>query len=490
MVKSWLFWTDSNGLHHYIAFKGSYAAKLPYRRRSDTNAFPKKYLHLDLLSPPEDEEMAYSFEFLTKEEAAENSEYHHWFPLGKILDLKEQDEVNDYLLDKDIMNNPDISKEKARFASKSLYRLHKIVHVNQSISYYLEQHSELDKVLNIFIRVNSGGTMLSYSDLLLSFATAQWKNIDAREEINGFVDEINGIGDGFNINKDIVLKACLVLCDMNDISFKVDNFSRTNMLKIESEWETITKALRGAVMLVSSFGFSRDNITSNNLFIPIAYYLKTIGLPNNYEVSSAVATDRQTIRRWFVSSLLKTVFSFNPDGALKPIRELIKMHGSSGFPLNEIIEQFKGTPRTIQFTEDDFDNIVWLKYGKRDTLPVLSILFPWADLRNKFHVDHIFPRSKFNKKHLQNNGVAESEANELIKNRDYIGNLQLLEGIPNQEKSDMDFDKWLAKIPAVNVANYKEKHLIPDVDLSIGNFSEFLAEREKLMIERLRQELQ
>ena len=55
---------------------------------------------------------------------------------------------------------------------------------------------------------------LSYSDLLLSFATAQWENRDAREEINGFVDEINQIGRGFNINKDIVLKACLVLCDI------------------------------------------------------------------------------------------------------------------------------------------------------------------------------------------------------------------------------------------------------------------------------------
>ena len=27
--------------------------------------------------------------------------------------------------------------------------------------------------------------------------------------------------------------------------------------------------------LISSFGFSRENITSNNLIIPVAYYLKT-----------------------------------------------------------------------------------------------------------------------------------------------------------------------------------------------------------------------
>ena len=55
----------------------------------------------------------------------------------------------------------------------------------------LEKSQELDKVLNHFIRVNSGGTPLSYSDLLLSIASAQWKTLDAREEITSFVDEIN-----------------------------------------------------------------------------------------------------------------------------------------------------------------------------------------------------------------------------------------------------------------------------------------------------------
>lgn len=113
-------------------------------------------------------------------------------------------------------------------------------------------------MLNIFIRINSGGTILSYSDLLLSIATAQWEQKDAREEINNFVDEINEIGNGFNFNKDFVLKTCLVLTDFSNIAFKVDNFNKSNMLKIESNWEDITKAIRLAVNLVSSFGFNRE----------------------------------------------------------------------------------------------------------------------------------------------------------------------------------------------------------------------------------------
>lgn len=472
----------------YIALKGTYASKLSYKRWDNPQAYPKKKLYLNLLSKPEDDTLEYEFEFLTDAEAKENDENHHWFLVGKILDLKELHEVMNYMIEAGLSSNPD--KEKAKFANRALSKLHTVVHVNGIISYYLEQSTELDKVLNIFIRVNSGGTTLSYADLLLSVATAQWKNRDAREVIIDFVDEINDIGRGFNIGKDIVLKACLVLCDLQDISFKVDNFSRTNMLKIESQWENITKAIRDALRLISSFGFSRENITSNNLIIPIAYYLKTIGLPNNFEVSTSRVEDRRKIKLWFVSSLLKRVFSFMPDGVLKPVREIIQKHGVNGFPTDQIFAHFKGTHRALQFTDDDINNLMYSKYGQGDTLVILSILYPWADLRHHFDVDHMFPKSEFTAKKLKAKGVPENKIDDFMANYNYIGNLQLLEGIPNIEKKAMDFEKWLKEVvPAGELADYKKKHFVPEVDLSFANFDVFLEEREKLLINQLRDEL-
>ena len=73
------------------------------------------------------------------------------------------------------------------------------------IAYYEEKEQDLEHVLNIFIRMNSGGTVLSYSDLLLSIAVAQWKDLDAREQIHALVDEMNETGDGFSFSKDLVL---------------------------------------------------------------------------------------------------------------------------------------------------------------------------------------------------------------------------------------------------------------------------------------------
>ena len=473
----------------YIGLKGSYAYKLSYKRWDNEQAYPVRKLYLNLLMASEDPENEYEFEFLTDSEAKNNDEKHHWFPVGKILDLKEQSDVNEYLIENDLSSNPD--KAKAKFANKALFKLHTVIHTTPIISYYLEQSKELDKVLNIFIRVNSGGTTLSYSDLLLSFATAQWDDKDAREEINTFVDEINEIGRGFNVNKDFVLKACLVLSDFNDISFKVDNFNKSNMLKIQAKWDDITKAIRDAMRLISSFGFNRENITSNNLIIPIAYYLKHIGLPDNFEVSSSSIKDRAKIKKWFTLSLLKRVFSFMPDGVLKPVRDIIQKNTTGEFPIADIINHFRGTNRTLVFTDEDINNLMYSKYGQGDTLVIMSILYPWADLRNNFHIDHMHPKSSFTKKKLQKRGVPEDSIEFYLENYNYLGNLQLLESIPNIEKSNMDFDKWLTEtVPSQALDDYKAKHFIPqNIDLSINNFEDFLDKRESLIIEKLENEL-
>ena len=89
------------------------------------------------------------------------------------------------------------------------------------LAYYEENSQEIDKVLDIFIRMNSGGTTLTYSDLLLSLATAKWQNLNAREEIYSLVDELNMIGNGFNFNKDNILKAALVLTDKRILNLEL-----------------------------------------------------------------------------------------------------------------------------------------------------------------------------------------------------------------------------------------------------------------------------
>lgn len=470
----------------YIGLRGKYAYRLPRRRWQDDSAFPDRVLYLNLLkrSDSDDLDMEYMFKFLTKEEAERKGDNVFWFRVGDILDIEKEYEVNNYLLKHQLLS---LDEEKAQFANETLFKLHSAIHKDRIINYYLEKGRSLDKVLNIFIRVNSGGTPLSYSDLLLSIAAAQWQEKDAREEITSFVEEINHVGDGFDFSKDFVLKACLVLSDFKDIAFKVDNFNRVNMLKIEEKWVDISGAIRLAVMLLYSLGYNRETLIANNAVIPISYYLLKKGSPHGFIDSSEYLSDRRAISKWLILSLLRRTFGGQPDTVLRPTREILADNHSS-FPLEEIADRFKGTIKSLTLNEDEINNLLFYRYAQNYTFSTLALLYPSLDFKNKFHIDHIFPRSFFTRKRLIAKGVKETDVDEYLQDYNYLGNLQLLEGMPNQEKSDMDFNEWLLQTypDKSDRRDYMKKHYIPDVDLSLSNFVTFLVERERLITDKLK----
>ncbi|HVM60410.1 MAG TPA: DUF262 domain-containing protein [Verrucomicrobiae bacterium] len=470
----------------YIGLRGSYAYKQPWKRWDNPQAFPVRRLYLNLLERAQegDNDLLYKFVFLTDEEATERDKNTFWFKVGDILNIESQADVNDYLLENEVMENR--PKEQARFANQTLFKLWEVVHKAPVINYFLERDESLDKVLNIFIRVNSGGTILSYSDLLLSIAAAQWKKRDAREEVTGFVDELNAVGDGFNFDKDLVLKSCLVLGDFKDIAFKVDNFNKENMLKIEGQWDEIKTALQYAVTLVSAFGYSRATLTANSAIIPIAYYLLRKGLPRNYDQAQRHDTDRNTVHQWLIFSLVKRVFGGVPDTVLRPVREIVR-DNSESFPLELIKDKFKGTTKSLQFSEDDIENILQSNYGQGYTFSTLALLYPTLDFRNKFHIDHIHARSYFTRARLKKEGVADEDLEFYMDAADRLPNLQLLEGVVNQEKLAAKFKDWLQQTcPSRQArAEFWSKHFIPDVDLSLANFPEFYSERREALKKRL-----
>lgn len=475
----------------YIGLCGSYAYKDKAKRWNNDSAFPQRFLYLNLLKKYTDEEdlgLEYDFFFLTETEAqekqSEKPQDYFWFKVSDILKFREKFEINDYLIENDLMQLP---KETSQFANRTLFKLFSIIHEERIINYFLEKHEELDKVLNIFVRINSGGTQLSYSDLLLSIASASWQNREAREEITSFVDELNENGDGFNFNKDFVLKTSLVLCDFPNIAFKIDNFNKTNMRTIEQKWGEVTESLRLTVNLIESFGYSRDTLASNNALIPIAYYLLKKENPSSFVQSKHFQEDREKIQKWLTLSLLKRAFSGQPDAVISPIRQIISKSFET-FPLAEIVESFRGKSKSIIFNEDDIEALFSYYYGSAYTFATLAVLYPTLDFRNRFHIDHIFPKSLFRRKTLLKSGVVENKIDEFIENIDYLANLQLLEGVPNMEKSNKDFQEWLFQTyPNVQARqDYMEKNYIPDIDLSLTNFDDFFDKRTELMREKFK----
>ena len=245
-----------------VGLRGSMAWKRPHLWANNPSAYPKRKLFLDVLWQPDDsneEGLKYRFEFRKNGSSQDDSEC--WFPVYEILSMEGGVAIFDW-----IANRLPISDAQARHAYTAIDRLHSVVHKEHVIAYYQEKDQKLDRVLQVFIRMNDGGTPLKHSDLLLSMAVAQWRQHDAREEIHTLVDELNRIGVGFAFSKDLVLKAGLMLSDIN-VGFNVNNFSREHMAKFEDRWEDVKTVLTLTVRLIADFGFSSANLKSTPLHI-------------------------------------------------------------------------------------------------------------------------------------------------------------------------------------------------------------------------------
>lgn len=473
----------------YVALTGTYAKKMPYYKWSSSHAFPAKRLYLNLLKPSDELEVEYDFKFLTEDEA-KPQEGHYWFECSKILEITDMSKISMYLMKNKLMDTSFYSEQESEFAINTLNEFFNVIHQKGTISYYLEEGEELDKVLQIFIRINSGGTKLSYSDLLLSIATAQWKDKDAREVIHEFVDTINQIGDGFNFNKDIVLKSCLVLADF-DVKFKVDNFTKENMAIIESNWDKSSAAMRTSIELVSKFGYNRDNLAATNTIIPIAYFIYKNGFEESILHSSHRANDRKAVKEWLARVLLKGTFGGQPDSIYPKMRDLINAN-LGRFPLAETIAHYKGSRKSISFTEDDIDNLLELQYGNAKTYSVLTLLYPGLNNAYKYHQDHIHPQSFFSKPKLRKLGVSEQNIELFLNNYNKLPNLQLLEATSNVEKSGQAFEKWLSKnfMTSESYESYLIQNLIaPSQSLIFTDFLSFFEQRKQNIKNRFMQML-
>ncbi len=467
-----------------IGLCGSMARRLPYKWKNNPNAYPVKHLYLDLLAEHGDADDGgekYRFEFLTAEQAQSGNPDECWFKVGDILGMRNGPPMLAWLNDR-------LPQEKTTQAFTVLDQLFQVVHNLRLISFYEEKSQSLEKVLNIFIRTNSGGTVLSYSDLLLSIAVAQW-SADARTQIHALVDELNDTGDGFGFSKDLVLKAGLMLSDIGSVGFKVENFSRTNMEVLEQKWPEVQRSLIVAVQLLASFGFSGKTLRADSSILPIAYYIQKRGLDSKYITRSQYADDRKKIQLWLTRSLLKAsgIWGSGLDTLLTAIRDVISNQGTEAFPEEALYEVMAKRGKSLAFTDAEIEELAEMEYGDKRLFTLLTMLFPFVDVaRHHFHIDHVFPVVRFTKPKLRKAGVDDDDLEDFKDMANRLPNLQLLEGGENIiKKASMPAD-WLEETMNKDARkNYCDNHLVGAVPESLTGFRKFYDARKKALKERI-----
>lgn len=464
----------------YIGLRGSYAYKMPRKWWKDTEeCLPTRKLYLNLGAPVRqqyDNQKTFDFRFLSKsdiENFKRTKDDYIWFEVGQILDLDSTKKVMRYLSDNNLADND--------YACDTLSTLYDAIHVNPLINYYLQEEQEPDKVLDIFIRTNSGGTPLSFSDLLMSIASANWKKIDARKEINSIVTEIYDIGrPGFLIDKDFVLKTCLVLF-VDNIKFQLKNFTYENVQLFETNWDKVKKSIIAAFTLFEKLGFNNSTFRAKNAAIPVIYYIYYNDLADAIVKVTYDAEDKKGITKWLTLTFIKSIFGGQTDSVLVSMRKVLKETDNKKFPAKELMDAFKNDPtRNYSFDDEFIDGLLEAQKDSNDAFYVLHLLYPNLDYFNQdFHQDHLHPATTFYDADKLIASVPEEDREFASdpKNWNSISNLQLLNGLMNESKNDTSLADWVSK----NNIEKKSLFVNDSTSLEIKDFKNFIIERRSIM---------
>ena len=457
-----------------IGLRGSY--RYFFRRWRKTRLYLNLLWNHDNDNP---EELTYQFLFKEDDQPLPRTDFaQYWYRVGDILNFEDAEDAKDAIENK-LIGFPEDEQKRAK---RLIGKLHSVVNVSKIINYYEEKSDNYDKVLEIFIRTNTGGQKLEYSDILLSTATAKWRNLNAREEINSFTDEINKIGVGYNFGKDFVMKGAMYLTEDLPIQYKLSSFTQSNLEKIEDHWDTTKEAIRNTVSLISRYGFSDKNLVTKLALLPIAQYLRNIG-NKNYVSSSKVddVKDQNNIQKWLIFIILKNGLGGSSDTKLTQMRRIVDMKYDR-FPFAEINREML---IESSFNDMELDSFLQTNYGTRYSYLILSLLYPGRDWKDKvFHEDHIFPQTEFQRKKLKARGYDDEKIEKYLACYNSIANLELLDESENKIKNAKPFEEWLSD----RDDNFRTRHNIPLMEnYDFDHFLDFIDKRKILLLNCLKQ---
>jgi hypothetical protein len=193
------------------------------------------------------------------------------------------------------------------------------------------------------------------------------------------------------------------------------------------------------------------------------------------------------IHRWLIGSLLNGVFGGSSDQTIGVSRTIIQGSLVSGrdFPYRPLVDGLARRGRLVNFDDNNVDGVLDINYGQRGCFLALSLIYDtnnWGSV--KYHIDHIIPRSLADRKALMAKNLPEPLIKRILDSANRLGNLQLLLGRENLEKSNIPFAQWIQ----TRDSDFLERHLIPNEPAlwEVEALPEFVKAREQLIRQRLR----
>ena len=445
-----------------------------------------KQLYFDLFSDFENE---YEFRFekeqsklprTSKENEDRPLQNYFWYSakdlLRKLKDTNDEDQVSDEIITKFAIQN-DVEQTHIRKNIKAFYKniissetlgIAKVV-INRTLPEVLNRQ----RIVELFKRLNDGGTRLSAFDLVASILKGySW-------EMESFLSEtLEGYQD-IGLTQDNLIKLIFILQDnhskemasieADDAEFAIKNRDRIQSALIALK-EFLTKA--------NLYDYYKEG---NRSFIPlffIVYHLfyKEISneeLENYFNNFETTNVDFLPMRRWIYNSLLNGVFKSKGAGwipyrtGIRKILEEIKNFKGKVFPTDELFKVYYS--HGVTFSQD-------YNIERLDELEPSFVYYIIYDFKvpNRINdIDHIMPKNI-----LEKQGVEWEKINS-------IKNYQLLDFSTNRgEKNGKPLTEWIANFVE---SNYINLHLIPkDKNLwKEENFAQFSEVRGQMILQKI-----
>lgn len=488
----------------YIGLSGSVSRRKKYAWGNKESSYEVKHLYFNALSDPmreiEESSNRYEFKMMTAEEVTASDGWEKfWVKVENVYAVRDFAVMMDWLREQDYVKQMrrraeergepiEQADEKAKRIEKNLSRLaYKILADENVINYFEITSRTMDEVLDIFVRVNSGGKVLSKGDLLFSTIVCHWD--EARDKVDELIREINETGQEFDFGVEEVIMGCLYLMDFST-TLKVDNLNAKRVEKIRSEWERIAEAILTTMEIVADLGYSRKNLTSKNVLLPLMYFVYK-------SEKTDFRADKAEMRKYLAIAQAKMIFRASTDTVLERLKSLMTESVQVDAGQSEVRQRLSLRRKEfrvedlisedyddLKFTETDLGNVMKMKKGPV-TFSILTMLdtgFLWGE--KAFHQDHLFPHALLEEKKMRELGLAPEDAVRCEKLRDRLPNLQILEGRKNESKNKTEFKEWYDQYPQKQaiIALPEEK----DGLYERKNFLKFYGEREKLLKRKLR----
>lgn len=446
------------------------------------SSFPERTLYLNLSQRGgEEDDCEYFFSFLKETDTRNqdfyiDSEENIWFRVGAVVPFhRSGEEISDYF------NDIDLTRDQRKIINK----LNTTIFNESSITYYEEDEQSPDKAVKIFTRINSGGTFLLFPDIVFSLMVSNWRNKDAKTEINNLITAV--AHKGFEIDKGYIVKSFLYLYHRS-VKTELSSFTKDFCETIEDNWDSIRDSILSLFDLMKSFGLTSFTLTSNNATLPILYYIHHSGNSHDYTNKVAFEAERKEIKTWLYSAILRKTFGATTDSVLQQTRKAFTEDITSAY-FNSTPPQFVGNTineNIKNWGSVDDETLESLLLTQKDNcyaFPILSLLYPNLDYKNNnFHKDHLHAEALY--------GSLSTTDKEKYPFKVYnsILNLQMLDKNENESKGKMDLDSWVSSsCSSGDRAAFLKNHLIPDVSLALSNFDQFIVERKQLLEGKLRE---